>query len=276
MREVAGEGGRQRAHLDGLRREPVEAQPARRAAVAGAAVLHRQRHPAVGVDEGRAGRTRAVMRGPHRIRRVRRPGALQRVGPGHVQFALVALVGPDDGIEHPPAPLMPQQRGIDRMHAGQQRADPFPALPALGAIHRAVQGDLGGLAGLRHHPDLALVLEDEGIGEVEGLAQHRLGRAPGAVGQVQREALQVGAFGPVVEVLDEDMERVALAQREGVGVVAPVAGFRHPDDAVAQLAQALGAEAVQALGDDADGPEIRLRPLNHGRLPRSARQGPGS
>ncbi len=101
--------------------------------------------------------------GLHRVRAVRVPFAHQLVGAEEMQLVVdLGAVGRDIG-EHPPAVVGAMQRrvrGADAVH------EDALALPLVGEVDAAVDLDGVVVRGLRDHVELALVLDEEGIGEV--------------------------------------------------------------------------------------------------------------
>ncbi|TXI18858.1 MAG: hypothetical protein E6Q67_11285, partial [Roseateles sp.] len=134
-----------------------------------------------------------------------------------MQLALVAPARAHQCIEHPPAPLVLDQRRIGHRQATKQRRLTLPVVQA--GVGGAVQSDLAGLVALRHHPGLTAVLEHLRVGQMEGPVQHRAAATPGQ--RVARELVPLDdrALDAVVEGLDEHMQRLAPHQAEGIGLV---------------------------------------------------------
>jgi hypothetical protein len=216
-----------------------EAEPC---AVASAAILHGPPQAAVPVQH-RSGGARARGVDEDRIAGMRPPRAEETIRHEDRQHVGVRADAVPGRGEHPELAGVAHHRGVARLDAVEQ--DRFlhpPVREGIGAVepHGAVLRAFG------DHPDLAAVLDQERIGEVPGLLEHREDRSHRSV-LAEAHRRDAGLLRAVIEVLDEDRELAVAQDREGIGVEAqaPV-GEARPGGA----AEALGVPDV-AVGDHA-------------------------
>ena len=106
------------------------------------------------------------------------------------------------------------------------------ALPFLGEIDRAVDGDVAVGGAFRDHEDVAAMLDEEGVGEMPGLLQHRHD-GTGAAGLVEGDDGDDALFGLMVEILEEQIVPALPAERKRIGVeMVDRVGKHIPADAI--------------------------------------------
>src|SRR5664280_401597 len=98
-------------------------------------------------------------------------------------------------------------------------------------------------------------------GESDGLV------SPGEI-RAKLMVLDNGMFRPIIERLDEDMERLSASETKRVRQVAPGPRIRQPDDAIPQRNQRRGFEQRRdRRGHKAHAPEIAFRQTDHATAP---------
>ena len=130
-------------------------------------------------------------------------------GVGEVELER-AVVGGREQVE---APLPGDERGVGVALAREQHAAQLEA-----ARERAggVETHVALAAALRNHEDLAFVLEDERVRQVEGLVEGHAGVPPRA-GGVPLGPAEVALTGPSSPRLEEEEETAVAPQQEGIG-----------------------------------------------------------
>ena len=184
-------------------------------AISAPAVLHRAQQCAAPRNHaaGRAGRGDIDQ---HGVARMRRPWAA-KIGSGpETQGIGKSPAAIADRREKPPAAAMLDQRRIAGHDARQKRGF---LDSAAGKGRRAKQIDRSGAAAFGDHPELAFALEDEGVGQMSGLLEHRLGPALRTVGS-ERHGGNNALADAVVIILQEQCHPPLMQDRKGIGIEA--------------------------------------------------------
>jgi tartrate-resistant acid phosphatase type 5 len=207
--------------------QDVDPQQPDRAAIGGAAILHRKVEDAADGEGCSAGPAAGAIDADG-IAGVSRPRTRDLLGVGHVQPSLLGGLRPDRRIGHPPETAVVEEAGIDRRSV---QVEAPGRLPKVGKAGRAIECKDAGSMRLGRHPDLAVSLDQERIGEVPGLLQHGGADFKREVG-AEPQVVDHPAPRPIVVSLGEEVKPPVAPHAEGVGQKSEGGTWIQPQNSV--------------------------------------------
>ncbi|MGX1073930.1 hypothetical protein AB7M45_004540 [Bradyrhizobium elkanii] len=145
---------------------------------------------------------------------MRPPGAEQLLGVIDRQRVGISAGAVAPGSEHVVEAVMPRDGRVGEFEPGQQRALPFPL---VGKADAFVDRDIPMRGAFRNHPQFAVVLDQERVGQVPGFLEHRQHGADRSVA-VEFDRGDDALAGAVVEVLEEHEGPALPLHRDGIGI----------------------------------------------------------